>query len=142
MSKISDAGVTPAEIEEQRAKGWPDFHPEDYCHKCGGPNVVPWFTASELWNIAVPEKVRGTVLCPRCFVIAYEKATGEKCCWKLVPEGYSLADDPAAVERARLFAKEAPDKWRFLANADIDHGDYPEYLARGVVRAAERDDGG
>jgi hypothetical protein len=27
----------PAEIAAQRNLGWPDFHPEDYCHRCGFP---------------------------------------------------------------------------------------------------------
>ncbi len=31
-SKTSD------EINAQRDAGWPDFHPEDYCHRCGRPN--------------------------------------------------------------------------------------------------------
>lgn len=40
-----------------------------------------------------------------------------------------------ALTAARQFAKEAPDQWRFLANEDIDHGHYPEYLSKGVLRA-------
>ncbi len=94
----SSLGVTPAEIEEQREKGWPDFHPEDYCHRCGAPNIVPWFTVSELWNVAVPDEERKTVLCPRCFVAAYEEATGEECCWKLVLDDHSGADNPPTIE--------------------------------------------
>ncbi len=36
----SDEFRDPTAIAEQRTKGWPDFHPEDFCHRCGHPG--PW----------------------------------------------------------------------------------------------------
>lgn len=59
-------------IASQRARGWPDFHPEDYCHRCGRPNPI-W--SSPEW----PELVGGHggndrhpgVLCPTCYMLTY-----------------------------------------------------------------------
>ena len=56
--------VLPETIEKQRKKGWPDFHPEDFCHRCGRRNPV-WWTDSRSWNRAAPE--RTSILCPSCF---------------------------------------------------------------------------
>lgn len=66
-----------------------DSHPESYCHRCGGPNVV-WTVPSPLWNqvmrggdINGPELHDG-IVCPACFVYLAEQgniATG----WRLVP---------------------------------------------------------
>lgn len=81
--------VSLAEIDEQRKKGWPDFGPEDYCHRCGGRNVRSWSIDSDRFNAAFgpPEShpYQG-IVCPGCFVEAHEKATGLACTWKLVPD--------------------------------------------------------
>jgi len=64
------AALRPGAVEAQRAGGWPDFHPEDFCHRCGRPNVV-WSTPdAETWRRATRERERGVVdiLCPSCFV--------------------------------------------------------------------------
>lgn len=54
--------IDPEEIVRQRRLGWPDFHPEDYCHRCGRRNMT-W--SSPEW----PELVggHGGILCPVCF---------------------------------------------------------------------------
>jgi hypothetical protein len=55
-------GVTIDEIDRQRSLGWPDFHPEDYCHRCGRPNPV--------WHSPEWVEVTGShsdILCPVCF---------------------------------------------------------------------------
>lgn len=83
-------GVDPQEIEEQRATGWPDFHPEDYCHRCGRSNIV-WYAASPLWNEAVPEI--SPILCPQCFVAAWEAATSLRPAWALVPDPETLPEE-------------------------------------------------
>ena len=36
----------------QRAAGWPDWHPEDYCHRCGGRNAS-WHVDSDRFNAAM-----------------------------------------------------------------------------------------
>ena len=88
-------GVTPEDIAAQRAKGWPDFHPEDFCHRCGRPNIQSWFVASPLWNAAIRNE-DGTVrdgyppseiICPQCFTQADEAMLGGGYrTWELVPE--------------------------------------------------------
>lgn len=60
--RLAKDRVNPADIPAQRAAGWPDFHPEDYCHRCGRRNPC-WFS---------PEWVEltggnGGILCPPCF---------------------------------------------------------------------------
>lgn len=55
--------MTPELIEEQRAKGWVDFHPEDYCHKCGRPNIKAW--TSPEWEQLTGD--HGGIWCPVCF---------------------------------------------------------------------------
>lgn len=75
--------VTLDEIAEQRSLGWPDFHPEDYCHRCGHRNAGSWSVDSVLWNKAVGDPT--PILCPSCFVAAAE-AAGIDVHWCLVPE--------------------------------------------------------
>lgn len=55
--------MTPELIAEQRAKGWVDFHPEDYCHQCGRPNIKAWFSPE--WEALYGD--HGGILCPVCF---------------------------------------------------------------------------
>jgi len=64
-----------------------DAHPEDYCHRCKGPNVV-WSAPSPLWN----EVMRGgdingpwrwdEIICPTCFVVLAEEQ-GIAANWRL-----------------------------------------------------------
>mgnify|MGYP001595234074 FL=1 len=56
-----------------------DEHPEDYCHRCGGPNIT-WSAPSPLWNqvmrggdINGVDKFNG-IVCPICFVQLAEDA--------------------------------------------------------------------
>lgn len=76
--------VTPEEIERQRELGWPDFHPEDHCHRCGGVNVPAWYVDSDRFNAAFPDDPL-IIVCPGCFVIAHEEATGLRTAWTLTP---------------------------------------------------------
>lgn len=78
--------VELAEIDRQRSLGWPDFHPEDYCHRCGGRNVPSWFTAHALFNEAFgpPEThPHNGIVCPSCFVTEHERQTGSTTTWEL-----------------------------------------------------------
>lgn len=52
------------------------------CQRCGGANVV-WFAPNKLWNEAMGRE--GGIVCPSCFVRAYEAATGERPVWRLAP---------------------------------------------------------
>lgn len=79
-------GVDVAWIEEQRALGWPDMHPEDWCHKCGGRNPK-WCASAEDWKVATAawaaETGREGICCPACFANMFEQATGESPVWIL-----------------------------------------------------------
>lgn len=76
--------VAPDEIERQRQRGWPDFHPEDFCHRCGRPNCS-WWAASDAWNVATANVERGrlTVLCPPCFMTLWHEETGLRVSWEV-----------------------------------------------------------
>lgn len=50
-------------ITNQREKGWVDFHPEDYCHECGRPNIKAWYSPE--WVALVGG--HSGILCPPCF---------------------------------------------------------------------------
>lgn len=84
--------VTVEEIKRQRDLGWPDFHPEDFCHHCGGRNVPSWFVDSDRFNTAFGQQhPYSGIVCPGCFVDAHEKATGLTTTWELVPaKGHSF----------------------------------------------------
>jgi hypothetical protein len=54
-------------------------HPEDICHRCGGPNFT-WFAPSPLWNevmrggdINAADQFDG-IVCPTCFAVMAEEA--------------------------------------------------------------------
>jgi hypothetical protein len=80
--------MSPDDIKAQRSLGWPDFHPEDYCHKCGAPNML-WFVDRDVWLTATAEWAKETgregICCPRCFAEMHAEATGRRVTWKLVP---------------------------------------------------------
>lgn len=79
--------ITPEEVHRQRAAGWPDFHPEEFCHRCGRRNAGSWWVDGDLWNEAVVGRDRGVVdiLCPSCFVAEHERETGQTTSWQMVP---------------------------------------------------------
>lgn len=56
-------------------------HPEYACERCGRRNIV-WYVDSDRFNAAVG---RSAIVCPSCFVIAHEEATGLTCMWELRP---------------------------------------------------------
>src|SRR5690606_23608095 len=72
--------VAPELIEQQREKGWPDFHPEDYCHKCGDRIDPNWCASREDWTAATSvwaqETGREGICCIRCFAGMLSEATG------------------------------------------------------------------
>lgn len=67
-----------------------ELHPEDYCHRCSGPNIS-WSAPSPLWN----EVMRGgdingpwqygEIICPTCFAILAE-AAGVAQRWRVYAE--------------------------------------------------------
>lgn len=94
-----------------------DRHPESYCHKCGGPNIV-WFVANPLWNKYVPDD---GIICPVCFVQIAESCGLECIAWELVhrtqpqieqPQGEPAAEGLKSIDPALLepFKKEMQEK--------------------------------
>lgn len=81
-----NASVTPEYVAEQRELGWPDIHPEDYCHRCGARNTL-WYSSREDWLIATvlwaTETGREGILCVTCFAGMHEAATGRKTIWQV-----------------------------------------------------------
>lgn len=68
---IEPKRMTQQDLDRQRALGWVEFHPEDYCHRCGNPNCV-WWVDSAVWN-AVMRRIDGSdrwsgIVCPSCFL--------------------------------------------------------------------------
>jgi hypothetical protein len=69
--------VTLAYIDQQRRDGWPDIHPEDFCHRCAGRNIS-WHIASDVWNAVMrPEGADSPwrwseIICPACFAELFE----------------------------------------------------------------------
>lgn len=83
------AHVDLRDIERQRILGWPDFHPENFCHRCGNRNIV-WCVDSDRFNLAIgaPNGIDNQwqgIICIACFVELHEEATGLTCCWLLSP---------------------------------------------------------
>lgn len=64
-----------------------ESHPEDFCKKCGRPNVV-WFAPNEMWNKYVRDNEPG-ILCPVCFIQLVERE-GVSATWSVAPQDYYL----------------------------------------------------
>lgn len=81
--------IDPTIIPKQRAAGWPDFHPERYCHRCGNRNPV-WTADADLWAIVsrayLGHESHAGIVCPMCADELYTIATGKKSFWLFVRE--------------------------------------------------------
>lgn len=67
-----------------------DVHPESYCHRCGGPNIV-WVSPSPLWNAVMRggsingDDEHDGIVCPTCFArLAEERGIASR--WRLSAE--------------------------------------------------------
>lgn len=58
-------------------------HPEDFCNKCGGPNII-WFAPNELWNKHARDHGHN-ILCPICFTQLVEQHEGKATVWEVRP---------------------------------------------------------
>jgi len=84
---VSHFSVTINEIDAQRELGWPDFHPEDFCHRCGNRNIS-WSVDSDRFNVAMGRHYThrwNGIICIACFVELHEQATSLRCSWALQP---------------------------------------------------------
>ena len=86
--------IDPAVIDEQRSQGWPDIHPEDYCHICGHANPVWYVDDREVWLAATESWAKETgregICCPRCFQRMLDRETGERSILRVTVEGLGL----------------------------------------------------
>ena len=71
--------VTLAELDQQHQRGWVDYHPEDFCHRCGNRNIS-WAVEHRLWA-GVMERGGGDpwhgIVCIPCFIELHEVVLGE-----------------------------------------------------------------
>jgi hypothetical protein len=76
--------VTLDAIADQRARNWPDFHPEDFCHRCGHRNAYSWAVHNDYWE-AIPVEQRPTsdIMCISCFDTLFRAVTGMDIHWEL-----------------------------------------------------------
>lgn len=81
IETVGKMRVEPDEIIRQRELGWPDFHPEDFCHRCGAKNPS-WYASADSWIEATSGWAKQTgregICCPLCFLELYEETTGER----------------------------------------------------------------
>lgn len=110
------------EIARQRLLGWPDFHPEAYCHKCGHRNIRAWFS---------PEWVQLTgtnsgILCPACFADLDPEAI-----WCVTR--HLSPDDDRVADLTELFhaVTDLGDDAERVARCVLDHG-YTKHEASDV----------
>jgi hypothetical protein len=72
------SAVTPPPPDDPPPSRDADVHPESYCGRCGGPNIV-WTAPSPLWNAVIRggsingDEIYG-VVCPTCFAVLAEHA--------------------------------------------------------------------
>lgn len=87
--------VTLEEIDQQRAAGWPDWHPEAYCHRCGSQNLASWYTPGHWWTRvwAASDENEASyqgIVCPQCFA-ELAAQSGLTPTWVLVPDMATIA---------------------------------------------------
>lgn len=87
---IAAPRMDPETIPAHREAGWTDFHPEDFCHRCGDRNPV-WFAPADVWakisTASLGEPSHAGIVCPACATELYEQATGTRPIWVFQPEG-------------------------------------------------------
>lgn len=143
--QAANASVTPEWIASQRDQGWPDMHPEDYCHKCGAPNQS-WCAASrEDWLAATAgwakETGREGICCVKCFSEMYREQTGSDPIWMLsraaVPDA---ATDLSEMRKKVEEAKQNPDdvEWQTFWDR-LTEDQIIELLDEVSIARAERD---
>jgi len=117
--EAANGRVTLAEIDAQREKGWPDFHPEDYCHRCGGRNVYSWHAPDDVWNTVVAGRWQ-EIICPQCFTDLAREAGVEPSVWML-QDGDALAEARTALRDMEIERNALRSSlWDVLAKAERD----------------------
>ena len=88
-------------------------HPEDYCRRCGGPNLS-WYTPGGTWDPVMRAEPGAPwkwneIICPPCFASLHEQTHGKSITWALIPMGddgerWTSADERAAIRSAAVQA--------------------------------------
>lgn len=88
-------------------------HPEEYCHRCGGPNIS-WWTPPEAWNPVMrpggddtTEWLWNEIICPTCFGELFE-ATFPLTSWLVLPDERTIGG--RAYRAALTSAGTAPSR--------------------------------
>lgn len=115
---------TQADFDHQRANGWPDFHPEDYCHRCGMPNIC-WGTPAEVWNPVMRPEGHDTrtwlwneIICPICFVQLAQAKCERGIIWELQIEPIPHEGATQFAELVKIYTQEARAKPLNLGSKD------------------------
>lgn len=87
--------ISPFSIKVQRSTGWPDIHPEDYCHLCGTRNVKAWHAPLDLWAAVRDQFPPSGIVCPQCFTEAVER-TGLVVVWSVAPDSLTVPESSGA----------------------------------------------
>jgi hypothetical protein len=75
--------VTLDELADQHEAGWVDFHPEDFCHRCGNRNVS-WAADSDVWgSVMGGDDPWHGIICMPCFTELRALVHGESG-WSIV----------------------------------------------------------
>lgn len=83
-------------------------HPEGYCHRCGGKNLLNWTADNDVWNAVMRKDgsdLFDGIVCPICFVQLAEEKYGRL--WRLVLEGDDPEIDKLRVQLYESISKEA-----------------------------------
>ncbi|GAA1404009.1 hypothetical protein [Oerskovia paurometabola] len=119
--------VDPEWIKAQRDQGWPDMHPEDYCHRCGARNDINWCASAEDWQTATAawaaETGREGICCVPCFIQMHREATGRDVTWVPTPwrgswDLHAAHPAPAPVSATRREAERLGAKYRVERTSD------------------------
>ena len=60
-------------------------HPEHYCHRCGGRNML-WHTDNETWNSLTKDIKCAGIICPICLAELDKEINGKYGHWILTKE--------------------------------------------------------
>lgn len=80
--------VTLDDLDAQHERGWVDYHPEDFCHRCGNRNVT-WATDGDTWNTVMRDGGRAEfgpwheIICIPCFTELADLRAGRGCSWRI-----------------------------------------------------------
>lgn len=128
--------VDPEWIKAQRKQGWPDMHPEDYCHRCGNQNPMwctdrdTWLTATEAW---ATETGREGICCFDCLA---QMMPGKPPIWWIVPLPWIAQHD--AERNEELTAKAEAERDAILAELHQLHEELGNRAAECVLDVTKR----